>query len=612
MQTEQIRNFVIISHVDHGKSTLADRLLEITQTIPKEKMRPQFLDMMDLERERGVTIKMAPVRMLLNTGIRICSKTISVAKADYKPRITNSKLRINNPSPIISHSDLPDSKFILNLIDTPGHVDFSYEVSRAMKSVEGALLLVDATSGVEAQTLANLTLAKQVGLRIIPLINKIDLPMADIERTFLELKSLGFKEDEIIRISAKTGQNIDKVLEAIIQRIPSPSKTINASFKGLIFDSVYDVYKGVIAYVRIYEGSVKAGDRVKFLATDSSSEIQEVGYFLPQLTPCDKISAGEIGYIKTGLRDIQKVKIGDTVTSFENPSAPLPGFQKPKPMIYGSIYPLSSNNFDKLKNALLRLQLNDSSLAIGPESSKALGTGFRCGFLGMLHLEITKERLQRECGSEIIITRPTTDIKILNDAYYEPYVRLEIVTPSSYLGQVMDLAKQIRAEYKEMRYLGDRAILIYEAPLSEIIIDFYDQLKNISSGFASMNYQVLGHRKADLVQLDILVAGERVESLSQIGPKKKAESIGRDLVKRLKKLIPRHLFEVSLQVAIGNRIIAREDIPALKKNVTAHLYGGDITRKRKLWEKQASGKKKLKQIGRVQVPPDIFLKLLKK
>jgi len=611
MRLVQIRNFVIISHVDHGKSTLADRLLEMTQTVPKEKMKPQYLDMMDLERERGVTIKMAPVRMIWKPN---------------RPQIQNSNSETLNNTKILSiksqknsileirNSDLgfDGSEFILNLIDTPGHVDFSYEVSRALKAVEGALLLVDATSGVEAQTLANLTLAKQAGLQIIPLVNKIDLPIAEIGRTVSELESLGFKEDEIIQISAKTGQNIDKVLEAIVQRIPSPSGKIDTPLKGLIFDSVYDVYKGVIAYVRIYEGSVKAGDKVRFLATDLSSEIQEVGYFMPQLTPCDEISAGEIGYIKTGLRDIRKVKIGDTVTSFETPSTPLPGFQKPKPMIYGSIYPLSSNNFDKLKNALYRLQLNDSSLTIAPESSKALGAGFRCGFLGMFHLEITKERIQRDCGFEIIISRPTADIKMLDGVYYEPYVRLEIVTPNIYLGQVMDLARQRRAEYKEMRYLGERAILIYEAPLSEVIIDFYDQLKNISSGFASMNYQVIGYRKADLVQLDILAAGEKIEPLSQIVPREKAETIGRDLVKRLKELIPRHLFEVSLQAAIENRIIAREDIPALKKNVTAHLYGGDITRKRKLWEKQAAGKKRMKQIGRVYLPADIFLKLLKR
>jgi len=611
MRLVQIRNFVIISHVDHGKSTLADRLLEVTQTVPREKMKPQYLDMMDLERERGVTIKMAPVRMIWELNHpqiqNSKSETLNNIKTLSFKSQKNSNLEIRN-----SDFGFEGSEFILNLIDTPGHVDFSYEVSRALKAVEGALLLVDATSGVEAQTLANLTLAKQAGLQIIPLINKIDLPIAEIGRTVSELESLGFKEDEIIKISAKTGQNIEKVLEAIVQRIPSPSGKIDAPLKGLIFDSVYDVYKGVIAYVRIYEGSVKAGDKVRFLATELTSEVQEVGYFSPQLTPCDKISAGEIGYIKTGLRDIRKVKIGDTVTSFETPSAPLPGFQRPKPMIYGSIYPLSSNNFDKLKDSLFRLQLNDSSLTIAPESSKALGAGFRCGFLGMFHLEITKERIQRDCGFEIIISRPTADIKMLDGVYYEPYVRLEIVTPNMYLGQVMDLARQRRAEYKEMRYLGERTILIYEAPLSEVIIDFYDQLKNISSGFASMNYQVLGYRKADLVQLDILAAGEKIEPLSQIVPREKAEAIGRDLVRRLKELIPRHLFEVSLQAAIGNRIIAREDIPALKKNVTAHLYGGDITRKRKLWEKQAAGKKRMKQIGKVQVPTDIFLKLLKK
>jgi GTP-binding protein LepA len=560
--------------VDHGKSTLADRFLEITKTIPKEKMKPQYLDMMDLERERGVTIKMAPVRM------------------NYY---------------------LSPKSYILNLIDTPGHVDFSYEVSRALAAVEGALLLVDATQGIQAQTLLNLEKARKAGLKIIPVINKIDLPSAEIEKTKKELQGLGFKEQDIIKISAKTGENIEEVLKKIVLEIPPPSDNSSKPLKALIFDSLYDPYKGVIAYIRVFDGKVKRGDKIEFLATHLKGEALEVGYFKPALSPCERISAGEIGYIKTDLKDISKIKIGDTITLNPIPHnlSPIKGYQEPQPMVYASIYPIEGGEYHKLKNALLKLKLNDASLIFQSENSKTLGAGFRCGFLGVFHLEITKERLERDFDLDIVITKPTVDIRKLDSVYQEPYVRLEIITPRMCFGKIMELAKNHRANFKEMKYLDERVILIYEAPLSEIIIDFYNQLKSISSGFASMSYQLIGYRNADLVKLDILIAKEKVEPFSQIVPKEKVEIIARELLKKLKELIPRHLFEISLQAAIGGKIIASEKIPALRKDVTAPLYGGDVTRKRKLLEKQAAGKKKLKRFGKVDIPSDIFLKIVK-
>lgn len=594
-RTNQIRNFVIISHVDHGKSTLADRFLEISRTVPKEKMRSQYLDMMDLERERGVTIKMAPVRIIWKHGT---------------------------------------SEYILNLIDTPGHADFSYEVSRALTAVEGAILLVDATQGVQAQTLINLDLAQKENLKIIPVINKIDSPYVDVGKTIKELESLGFKNKDIIKISAKTGENVETVLKALIIRIPPPQIDERASLKALIFDSIYDPYKGVIAYIRVFDGEVKKGERIKFLAAKLEPDVLEVGYFKPQFVPSEKISAGEIGYIKTSLKDISDVKIGDTVSQLGVSNInPLAGYKEPKPMVYASIYPTFGGDFKKLKDALSKLKLNDASLSFQSESSKVLGAGFRCGFLGLFHLEITKERLERDSDLDVVITRPAVDVKkfppssakgratadqpkFLTKAedtiYQEPYVLLEIVTPNEHIGKVMELAKIHRSIFKEMRYLADRVIVTYEAPLSEIIIEFYDELKNVSSGYASMNYQFIGFREADLVQLDVLIAREKFEPLSQIVPREKAESIGRNLISKLKDLIPRQLFEISLQAAIGGKIVAREDIPALRKDVTAKLYGGDITRKTKLLEKQAKGKKKMKQIGKVQLPSDIFLKLIKR
>ncbi|PIP21549.1 MAG: elongation factor 4 [Candidatus Nealsonbacteria bacterium CG23_combo_of_CG06-09_8_20_14_all_40_13] len=572
MNNLQIRNFVIISHIDHGKSTLADRLLELTNTVPKDKMRAQYLDMMDLERERGVTIKMAPVRMIWKDSI-------------------------------------------LNLIDTPGHVDFAYEVSRALAAVEGALLLVDATAGIQAQTLFNLEKAQKQNLKIIPIINKIDSPAAQIEKTQEELVSLGFQKEEILQISAKTGQNVQNVLKAIIERIPPPIENLQNPLKALIFDLLYDQYKGVIAYVRVFDGTIAKNEKIKFLIGETEGEILELGYFKPQFATASKISAGEIGYLKTGIKEISKIMVGDTITlaSIAHPEQDLKiaGYQQPKPMVFASIYPIEGENHKKLADALGKLKLNDYSLSFNFERSKALGAGFRCGFLGLFHLEITKERLERESALELIVTSPTVDIQVTEHGYREPYVDLEIITPQQYLGQAMELAQSHRGQYKEIKYLGDRVIVLYENPLSEIIIGFYDQLKNLSEGYASMNYQFSGYRDADLVQLDILIAGEKVEPMTQIVARSKSESTSRNIVKKLKDLVPRQLYKVSLQAAIGAKIVAREDIPAMRKDVTAPLYGGDVTRKRKLLEKQKKGKKRLKHLGKVDIPSDLFLELLK-
>ena len=570
MLRNNIRNFVIISHIDHGKSTLADRFLELTSTVAKEKMRSQFLDMMDLERERGVTIKMAPARMIWKD-------------------------------------------FILNLIDTPGHADFQYEVSRALKAVEGAVLLVDATQGVQAQTLMNLSLAQKENLKIIPVINKIDLPVADVEKTEKDFESLGFKKEEILKISAKTGQGVEKLLQELITRIPPPKQGKENPLSALIFDAKYDPYKGAVVYVRIFDGKVKKGDKIRFMQGKIETLALEVGYFSPEFSLSEALKAGEIGYIKTGLKEISQIKIGDTITGLSDKQIiRLSDFSFPQPSVFASIYPLDGGDFSKLFYAIEKLKLNDASLSYTQESSKILGAGLRCGFLGLFHLEITKERLERHFNLDIIVTRPHVEIRQENGVYHEPYVRLEIVTPTQFLGKIMQLAQNYRGKYLETKHLSDRVILVYEIPLTEIIADFYDNLKNVSSGFASMHYEMLGFRQANLVKLDVLIAGEKIEPLSQIVAKEKADIIGRNLVKRLKEIIPRQQFEVSLQAVIGGKIIAREDISPLRKDVTAKLYGGDITRKTKLLDKQAAGKKRLKQMGKVQVPSDIFLKLLKK
>ncbi len=579
-----IRNFCIIAHIDHGKSTLADRFLEITHTVEKERMYAQYLDQMDLERERGITIKMQPVRMLYT---------------------------INNTT------------YILNLIDTPGHVDFSYEVSRALAAVEGAILLVDATQGIQAQTLANLYQAQKQNLTIIPVINKIDLPNAEVEKTKAEIAELlKINRNEILAVSAKTGEGVENILNTIVKKVPQSIVNSNYNSRALIFDSVFDEYRGVVAYVRIVDGEFKIGDSIEFLGTKAQGEILELGYFSPKYVKQNKLSAGAIGYIVTGQKDINKCRVGDTIIaqmsnvkcqSFEN-IEPLAGYKEPKAMVFASIYS-TDGKINQLRDALAKLKLNDASLTYEPESSGVFGFGFRCGFLGLLHLEIIKERLIREYGIDALITTPKVEYKEKNEGqriiYEEPYVHLEIISPQEYMGQIMDLAHKHRAIQKDINYLASRVVLDYEVPLAEIIVNFYDELKSISAGYASMNYEFIGFRYGDLVKMDVLVAGEKIDVLSQIVPKEQLRLRANFIVKRLKDLIPKQMFEISIQAAMSGKILARENIPALKKDVTGYLYGGDISRKKKLWAKQARGKKKMKKLGKVDIPTDVFINLLK-
>lgn len=593
MNEKSIRNFVIVAHIDHGKSTLADRFLEKTNTVPKERMREQFLDLMDLERERGITIKMQPVRM------------------NYKD-------------------------YTLNLIDTPGHVDFSYEVSRSLAAVEGAILIVDATQGIQAQTLANVYLAIEHNLTIIPVINKIDLPAAQPEKVAEDIeKILGLKKEDILFISAKTGKGVEGVLSEIVKKVPAPETEKEKPFRSLTFDSLYDSYKGVIAYVRVFDGEIKAGDKIKLKASGKEAEVLEVGYFAPEFKRVEKLSSGEIGYIATGLKSVKDCRVGDTIVlkQQERETKSLEGYQPSKPMVFAGIFPVDGTDFLPLKDALEKLELNDASLSFEADSSVGLGNGFRCGFLGLLHLEIIKERLEREYNLDIVITNPSVtyrvaktdgkeliinnptklpDISVINQIS-EPWDKVEILTPAQYQGKIMDFIKEKRGIFKDLKYLNpERIILTYEIPLSEIIVDFYDQLKSISSGYASLNYEFLEYRVGDLVKMDILVAGEKVDAFSQIVPKEKTFFVGRALTKKLKEIIPKALFAVSLQAAVGAKIIARETISALRKDVTAKLYGGDYTRKMKLLEKQKKGKKKMKKIGRIEIPTDAFIKILKK
>lgn len=562
-----IRNFCIISHIDHGKSTLADRLLELTGTVEQRKMRAQFLDTMDLERERGITIKLQPVQL------------------NYR-------------------------NYLLNLIDTPGHVDFSYEVSRSLAAVEGALLLVDASQGIQAQTLANLHLAQEQKLTIIPVINKIDLDQARVKETSQEISQLlSVDEKEIIKISAKAGTNIEQILTAIVEKIPSPDGRPEKPLRALIFDSHYDAYQGVIAHLRLFDGQLKNGQSVKMLATDSEAEVREIGFFKPNPTQVDTLSAGQIGYLATGLKNVSQCRVGDTISHAQSAVSPLAGYQEPIAMLLASFYPSRADDYDLLKDSLAKLKLNDASLEYRPESSVGLGRGFRCGFLGLLHLEIVSERLRREYGLNLIISSPAVDYR----SGQEPWAELEIICPLDYLGPVTKLLEKTRGHYQETEYLTSQRILVrYQVPLAEIIIDFYDNLKKTTSGYASMSYQLIDYRPADLVQLDILVAGEKVEAFSQLVHKKKAYFQGRALVDKLKELIPRHQFAISLQALVDNKIIARQNISPLKKDVTAGLYGGDYTRKRKLLEKQKKGKKKMKQRGRVNIPEEVFLKILRR
>lgn len=615
-----IRNFCIVAHIDHGKSTLADRLLELTGTIEKRKMKEQFLDTMDLERERGITIKLQPVRM----AYRLSS-------------IANGKVE----------------EYVLNLIDTPGHVDFSYEVSRSLAAVEGAILLVDATKGVQAQTLANLYLAQQQGLTIVPAINKIDLPGARVEIVEDEVINVlnqykippsppftKWGEEQIYKISGKEGIGVEELLRAVITKVAPPKIDAQKTFRALVFDSNYDAYKGVLAYIRVVDGEIKHGDKIMFMVSGARVEAIEIGIFTPSLKPVEKLSAGEIGYIATGLKEVALCRVGDTITSFSSDQIvkPLPGYKEPRPMVFASFYPAvlekqEAQDYNLLRDALGKLKLSDAALVFEPESSDALGRGFKCGFLGMLHLEIVSERLRREYNLELIVTTPSVvyQIKKRNgeelviyspqqlpdpsaiDEIREPWVKLEVIGPSEYLGVLMKLLQTVGGVYLDTQYLGaQRVIISYEAPLREIIVDFYDRLKSATSGYASMSYELIGWREDDLVRLDILVAQEAVEAFARIVPRHKAAGEGRIIVEKLKEILPPQMFAVSLQAAVGGKIVAREDLAARRKDVTAKLYGGDVTRKNKLLDKQRKGKKKMRDRGNVNIPQDVFLKVLKK
>ncbi len=605
----KIRNFVIIAHIDHGKSTLADRFLELTGTIEKRKMQEQYLDTMELERERGITIKLQPVRMSYTLGT---------------------------------------TSYVLNLIDTPGHVDFSYEVSRSLAAVEGAILLVDATKGIQAQTLANLNLAEQQKLKIIPAINKIDLPNARTQQVKEELSYLlGVEPEEILEISGKLGTNVDKLLERVVRDVPPPKTREQRAegsgqdtLKALIFDSTFDAYKGVIAYVRIFGGSVKRGDKVLAWTSKAKADVIEVGTFSPHLMPSQVLEDGGIGYIATGLKDPGVIRVGDTITNVESGTSnverefkPLPGYKDVRAMVFASFFPEKGEDYDVLKDSLGKLKLTDASLVYEPESSAGLGRGFRLGFLGMLHVEIISERLKREFGLNLIISSPSVEyqVKLKNrenlsirsasllpdpsrvENIAEPIVELEVITPVVYVGSVMELASTARSTYIRTDYIGrETALLKYEVPLAEVITDFYDQLKSVSSGYASMSYEPKGFRVDDLVRLDILVADDLVEPFSRIIPREKAYYEGRAMVEKLKKTIPAQWFQIALQAVIGGKVIARESISARRKDVTGYLYGGDVTRKMKLLKKQKRGKARMKEEGKVNIPQDVFLKMLKR
>ncbi len=596
MKQNKIRNFCIIAHIDHGKSTLADRFLEITGTLSKKEMKEQILDNMDLERERGITIKMHAITM------------------DYK-------------------ADDGDT-YRLNLIDTPGHVDFTYEVSRSLAACEGAVLVVDAAQGAEAQTVSNLYLAIENDLEIIPVINKIDLPSARIDQVKQQIIDLlGCKEEEIILTSAKTGAGVNKVLERIVEQIPAPTGNSNHSTRALIFDSVFNAYRGAIAYVRIVEGSLRPGEMIKFMSSGKTFELQEVGVFRFGNIRRDKLSAGEVGYIIAGAKEVKDTRVGDTITTLDNPAEkPLPGYREIKPMVFSGLFPADAENYEDLRNALDKLKLNDSSLFYEPETSTALGFGFRCGFLGLLHMEIIQERLEREYELDLVTTVPNVEFHVYNskdemhkvdnpsdlqqagdiDHVEEPYIRANILTPSEYIGNIMPLAMERRGIYHNTEYLDkSRAVLHYDFPLAEVIFDFYDRLKSLTRGYASFDYEFIGFRPGDVVKLDILLNGEKVDALSVIVHREKAYEWGRRVCEKLRELIPRQMYQVAIQAAIGSKVIARETVKAMRKNVTAKCYGGDITRKRKLLEKQKEGKKRMKQLGKVQVPQEAFLAILK-
>ena len=596
---KNIRNFAILAHIDHGKSTLADRLLEVTKTVEKRKMKEQLLDQMDLERERGITIKLQPARM------------------DYA---------------------LDGVEYVLNLIDTPGHVDFGYEVSRSLAAVEGAVLLVDATKGVQAQTLSNLYLAIEQGLEIIPVVNKVDLPNANVEKTKKEIiHVLGCKEEEILEASGKTGIGVEKILATIIEKVPAPNGEIDKPLRALIFDSKYDTYKGVLAYVRIVDGQVKRDDIISMIATQKDSGVIEVGYFKPEMVSAGNLQAGDIGYIATGLKSVDFCRVGDTVTIIKGgvPLAKsLPGYKEVRPVVYASLYPTDGDAYNLMRDSLDKLKLNDASFVFEPESNPALGKGFRCGFLGLLHLEIIKERLEREFNFTPTITTPGVvyELKLKGndekvtiysamdmpdpsnlESIAEPYVKLEIITPAQYLGGIMELMSTLRSSYLNTEYLDlERILISFEIPLTDIIVNFHDDLKSATSGYASMSYEIVGYRTSDLVKMDILLASEKVEALSRIVPRERASSEGKKIVEKLAGAVPRQNFAIAVQAAIGGKIVARETIKPFRKDVIAKLYGGDVTRKNKLLDKQKKGKKKMKNIGNVQIPSEAYLAVLKR
>ncbi len=591
MDQSRIRNFCIIAHIDHGKSTLADRLLELTGTVEKRQMKEQLLDKMDLERERGITIKLAPVRMKYK---------------DYE----------------------------LNLIDTPGHVDFSYEVSRSLAAVEGAVLVVDASQGVQAQTLANVYLALGADLKIIPVLNKIDLPAADVDKVSAEIINLlGCKRQDILEISAKTGEGVQTVLERVITKVQPPSGDLNKPSRALIFDSYYDDYRGVILYVRQIDGKIAKNSQIKMMATESEGLALEIGSLSPEMSPATQLLAGEIGYVVTNLKSAQEAKVGDTVTLTSQPTkTALAGYKDVKPFVYAGFFPDSHENYQLLKDAVERLSLSDSSLQFTPENSPVLGFGFRIGFLGLLHMDIVKERLEREYNLNLIVTNPSTDYKVrlsngkeldiksaeeLPDTseveeIREPWVKGEIVCPNTYVGAVLKLIVNARGAQKHIGYMEALAVIDFEAPLANLLTDFYDQLKSATSGYGSFNYELADYRSEDLVRLDFYVAGDRIDTLSIITHRSHAEKTGREAVKKLKDVIPRQQFKVSLQAAIGGKFIAREDISSYRKDVTTGLYGGDVTRKKKVLAKQAKGKERLKKFGKVEIPADAFAVMLRR
>ena len=595
-QSKNIRNFSIIAHIDHGKSTLADRLIERTGTLTKREMEDQILDNLDLERERGITIKAQAVQL------------------DYKAQ--------------------DGQDYILNLIDTPGHVDFNYEVSRSLAACEGALLVIDATQGIEAQTLANVYLAMEHDLEIIPIINKIDLPSADPDKVKKEIEDvLGIDASEAVLCSAKTGIGIDDVLEAVVKRVPSPSGDSDAPLQALVVDSKYDAYKGVMLYIRIVNGEVHKGMSIRMMATGKVFEVTDVGVFKPALVDVGSLGEGQVGFIAAAIKNVRDARVGDTVTSNDNPAAvPLPGYRKATPMVYCGLYPVENSDYDNLRDALEKLQLNDAALLFEPETSAALGFGFRCGFLGLLHMDVIKERLEREYDLTLLTTAPNViyEVFLTNgqiemvdnpslfpnqtviDHVEEPFVNATIIVPKDYVGPVMELSQEKRGEYSNMTYLDENRVMIhYALPLSEIIFDYFDRLKSVTRGYASLDYELHGYRPSNLVKVDILLNGEPVDALSAIVHRDRAQVRGRALVEKLRSVIPRQLFEIPIQAAIGSKVIARETVSAMRKDVLAKCYGGDITRKRKLLEKQKAGKKRMKQVGTVELPQEAFMAILK-